>query len=339
MSPGSIRKKPVCQKCSLPMAGHKRPHGVPVCPRDDSAPASPSPQLTRKNLSPNFDFNPSASGYWHRPNPNWVEPESYAKQTRPMDVPQRGPSWVTTERDDRSQGTPSRHQPIRSPPPAHEVIDVDAEDEHEEAGDGYRGLQEPEHEYDQEHDHYGHEEPAEEGDDSDTSSNASSVTILKRMTRRLSRAIGRGTPLASLYSSPREQVPAITSAAQAEGLYTRIVHLNRGPTEATGFKDEAATPTRTFARREHSWMIAVGRDQGAVNAFVESAGTPPKPALRLQPEGMLEPYDYNRGLSGERNERVGSYPDDPRWIRNTFFDILVAGAVGGLVVFYCLSSF
>lgn len=332
MSPGSTRKKPVCQKCGHLMAGHKRPHGVPVCPRDDSAPASPQP-ATRRTTAPapaHFEFNPSASGYWHWQNSNWVAPASYAKQTRSYDVPQRGPSWVSTERDGGSQGTPSRRRPFTSPPPAHEVIDVDAEDEIQEVGRRYAGSQyEEDQEYEQEQ-----EGPADVDDDSDTSSNGSSVTILKRVTRRLSSAIGRSTPLASLYASPREHVPTITTAARAEGLYTRVVHLNRGPVE--GFKEEPSTPVRTFVEREHSWMIAVGRDQVAVNALVDSAATPPKP--RLQSEGVLEPYDYDRGLSGARNERVGSYPEDPRWIRNTFFDILVAGAVGGLVVFYCLAS-
>ncbi|KAM5534795.1 hypothetical protein V8D89_011511 [Ganoderma adspersum] len=331
MTPGSTRKKPVCQKCGLPMAGHKRPHGAPICPRDDSAPASPQP--APRTTFPPFEFNPSASGYWERQNPNWTEPESYARQTRPFVVHERGSSWVSTERDGGSQGTPSRQQPFKSPPPIPEVIDVDAEDGIEEVEHRSVGSQELENEYAQE---YEQPEPAE-GDDSDTSSNGSSSTIIKRVTRRLSSVIGRGTPLASLYASPREQVSAITTAAEAEGLYTRIVHLNRGSAEATSFKEEPATPVRTFARREGSWMIAVGRDHGAVNALVNAA-TPPKPTMRFQSEGMLEPYDYDRGLSRELNERVGSYPDDPRWIRNTFFDILVAGAVGGLVVFYCLSA-
>lgn len=312
------------------MAGHKRPHGAPVCPRDDSASASPQP-ATRKTFPP-FEFNPTPSGYWERQNPNWAEPASYAKQTRSYVAPERGPSWVSTERDD-SQGTPSRQQPFRSPPPAREVIDVDAEDGIEEVEHKSVGSQETEHEYDHE---YEPSEPAE-GDDSDTSSNGSSSTILKRVTRRLSSVIGRRTPLASIYASPRERVPTITTAAQAEGLYTRVMHLDRGSVEPTGFKQELATPVRTFAPREGSWMVAVGRDPGAVNALVDAA-TPPKPTMRLQPGGMLEPYDYDRGFNRERNERVGSYPDDPRSIRNTFFDTLVAGAVGGLVVFYFLSA-
>ncbi|PIL37427.1 hypothetical protein GSI_01121 [Ganoderma sinense ZZ0214-1] len=331
---GSTRKKPVCQKCGYPMAGHKRPHGVPVCPRGDSAPASPQTAGPSSRTVPPFDFNPTASGYWERQNPNWVEPVSYAKQTRSYVIPERGSSWVSTERDGGSQGTPSRQQPLRSPAPVHEVIDVDADDEVEEVEHRSTWSQEPEHEDEQ----YEPSEPAEEGDDSDTSSNRSSATVIKRVTRRLSSVLGRGTPLASLYSSPRSQVPVIRTAAQAEGLYTRVVHLERGPAEAAGFKEELATPVRTFPGREGSWMVAVGRDQGAVNALVESAATPPRPGMRLQPDGMLEPYDYDRGLNRERNERVGSYPEDPRWIRNTFFDILVAGAVGGLVVFYCLSA-
>ncbi|EJF62313.1 hypothetical protein DICSQDRAFT_161160 [Dichomitus squalens LYAD-421 SS1] len=361
MSPGSARKKPVCQKCGHLMAGHKRPMGVPICPRDGSVPASPQPQpptapapLARAyaQASPDFVFNPTPSGYWHRVNPNWTDPEPPAN---PLDrFPKRQPSAVTTEPDNRSQGAPSRRPPVM---PTYEVIDVDAEDEHQQAAYGHGGCTDraavgsPEHEYEYEQDYeqdfdpdYTREQslPGEEEDASDTSSSASSVTILKRMTRRLSQAIGRSTPLASLYSSPYEQVAAITSAAEAEGLYTRVRHVERSgaPVQNLSLKHEPATPTRTLPTREHSWFIAVGRDRGAVDVLADSQVTPPKPTVRLPPESgvVLEPYDYQRGLSRELNERVGAYPDDPTRIRNTFVDVLVAGAVGGLVVFYCLSS-
>ena len=76
------------------------------------------------------------------------------------------------------------------------------------------------------------------------------------------------------------------------------------------------------------------------------AQTPRKPTRELPaedesaalPVDTVEPYDYAQGLVRERNERVGTYPVDPVRIRSTFVDTLIAGAVGGLVMFYCLSA-
>ena len=348
MSPGSGRKKPVCQKCGHPMAGHKRPYGAPICPRDETAPApSPSPTPTlestlpvagpskssrKKGLSPEFVFEPSASGYWHRANPNWVDPDQMSKPIAPVGTPQRGDSWVSTERDSSSATSPPRRRGLPNPGVIHIDVDVDV---HERERSRYSGSQMDEGEDEHEHGEF-HGGDGEEFSDTQSISSASSdATILKRMTRGLSRAIGRSTPLASLYSSPRDELNTITSAAQAEGLYTRVVHHHR---PITGVKDEPVTPTRTTPTREHSWWVAVGRDRGAVDALVQSRtpGSARAESVDVVPEDG--PYDFDRGLDTTRNERVGTYPVDPRTIRSTFFDTLLAGAVGGLVMFYCLST-
>ncbi|KAI0722656.1 hypothetical protein C8Q76DRAFT_719630 [Earliella scabrosa] len=354
MSPGSNRKKPVCQKCGHPMAGHKRPYGSPVCPREgsydsehcyepiraselpDDPPTptgSPPPPLVAPYIkprmpSPDFTVKPSASGYWHRSNPNWVDPQPKP----PHESPPRHGSWVSTESDSGSHASPARKRNLLPAAPRQPVIDVDALEDpaarrtidsaEGEAHDAGRG--------------YGAE------DTSDTQSNVSSSssrTILKRMSRGLSTVIGRGTPLASLYGTPREEVTAIAAAAQARGLHTRVLHREHD------VKAEPTTPTRTTPAREYSWWVAVGRDRGAVDALVD-AQTPRKPTRELPaedesaalPVDTVEPYDYAQGLVRERNERVGTYPVDPVRIRSTFIDTLIAGAVGGLVMFYCLSA-
>ena len=115
MSPRSGRKKPICQRCGQLMAGHKRPYGAPICPRDETAPASsPTPSLTleptlpvvsaaapsktaRRGLTPDFVFNPSASGYWHRKNPNWVDPDTFP--TPATSQPRRRPMTQTRIQD------------------------------------------------------------------------------------------------------------------------------------------------------------------------------------------------------------------------------------------------
>ncbi|KAI0722355.1 hypothetical protein C8T65DRAFT_629051 [Cerioporus squamosus] len=351
MSPGSSsRKKPVCQKCGHLMAGHKRPYGIPVCPRDETAPAeylpagddddrAPTPTETRPTkprLSiPDFTFDPSSSGYWHRANPNWVDRDP--PQPNPFqEIPERGASWVPTESASGSPASPARPQRRAFPDrPRHsEVINVDAHEDGEEDEEELAETQSTE-DYDY--------VPDNTSDTQSNVSTSSSRTIMKRLSRGLSLVLGHSTPLASLYSSPRDEVTAITSAAQGEGLYTRIVHLDQR------VKTEPLTPTRTTPTRDHSWWVAVGRDRDAVDAIVD-AQTPRKPVRRgntivLDPAGSRvasveagEPYDFERGLSAELNERIGTFPEDPRKVRNTFIDTLVAGAVGGLVVFYCLSS-
>ncbi|KAI0751093.1 hypothetical protein C8Q80DRAFT_551249 [Daedaleopsis nitida] len=356
MSSGSHRKKPVCQKCGYLMVGHKRPNGSPVCPREGSSPyehsphgytparaselpdddiptptGSPPPPLIAPYIinrmsGPNFAVQPSQSGFWHRKNPNWVDPDA-GKQPNHQTPPVKGPSWVSTESESGSHASPRRALP---PAPArHEVIDIDAMPDKEAYARRGSSVRSDDGE------EYGPD------DTSDTQSNvsgSSSRTILKHMSRGLSMVLGRGTPIASIYTSPREEITTITSAAEARGLYTRVVHLEQG------VKAEPATPTRTTPAREHSWMIAVGRDHGAVNALAD-AQTPRNSRLTLGPEdapvledGAGEPYDFEQGLDRERNERVGTYPVDPKQIRNTFLDTLFAGAIGGLVMFYCLSS-
>ena len=340
------------------MAGHKRPYGAPICPRDETAPASsPTPPLTleptlpvvsaagpsktaRRGLTPDFVFNPSASGYWHRKNPNWVDPDTFPKPNSAFATPQRGESWVSTERDDGSSPSPS-HRP-KPPLTRNGVIHIDVE---EERGHSKFGGSQMDMDEDHEHEQDGEGERRREdlSDTQSVSSASSDATIMKRLTRGLSHAIGRSTPLASLYSSPRDELTAITTAAEAEGLYTRVVHHGAVP---PAIKAEPTTPSRTTPAREHSWWVAVGRDRGAVDALVESHS--PRGGLCELPNATTvtvaaehtadEPYNFDRGLDRGRNERVGTYPVDPRHIRNTFLDTLLAGAVGGLVMFYCLST-
>lgn len=350
MSPGSNRKKPTCHKCGYPMEGHKRPYGAPVCPREGSSPprsytessrgyspawvnelpdedgpvtptASPPPPLVApyiKRRMPSPDFTLDLSGSGHRSNPNWVDRDG----TRPNPahvIPARSGSWVSTESG--SHGTPARRRQLR--PAGHggpEVIDVDAHAARAGSDMGGGEMQEP--------------IVAEDTSDiQSNSSSSSSRTILQHMSRSLSMVLPSSSPLASIYSSPREDVSAIQAAAQRKGYHTAVYHPERS------VKTEPTTPSRMPPTREHSWLVAVGRDPVAVNALI-TAQTPRKSprALSVYDEQADEPYSFEQGLDRERNESVGTYPVPVHRIRNTFFDTLFAGAVGGLVMFYCLSN-
>ncbi|KAH9948781.1 hypothetical protein B0H21DRAFT_731926 [Amylocystis lapponica] len=93
MSP--LRKRPQCQKCGSPMAGHKRPQGLPVCPDK----GSPSPERSSPTPISAFDF--SRAGNWHWKNRNWVDPPR-APQVEPDRRSMN--SWVTTEPAESAAG-------------------------------------------------------------------------------------------------------------------------------------------------------------------------------------------------------------------------------------------
>jgi hypothetical protein len=94
VTPG--RKQPICRTCNTPMAGHRRPHGAPVCPL---GPLSGSPPPEQKYRPPPTEIiddhdhhdEEGASwpnddvlqrGRWHRTNPNWID----GHHPRPVDA-------------------------------------------------------------------------------------------------------------------------------------------------------------------------------------------------------------------------------------------------------------
>ncbi|KAI0638491.1 hypothetical protein C8Q77DRAFT_1154126 [Trametes polyzona] len=321
----SSRKKPVCQKCGMPMAGHKRPQGSPVCPR---GPASPSP--ARSSCSPEAStpsrasheppsllsrispehvrYRSSSSGYYRRQNPNWVEPEHYARMPShaPIQVPRRGEtvaSWQSTELDVQSDATPPSGEPVY-----HEIDD----DEEEYDTEGLNATEFPKV--------FPSVSPSPAPSDSFT-----------RFGRHLSGIFGRSTPVAAVYDAHSGDVMAIEHAAQTEGLATAAVHRPRRAVKAEPTTPGEASGSRTTLGRESSWLVFVGRDGSAVDALAQSQ----TPVVRLSP--TPEPYDYDKGLNRERNERVGAYPVDPRRIHPTFCDMIFLCVFSSFAAVFWLS--
>ncbi|KAI0375957.1 hypothetical protein BV20DRAFT_27983, partial [Pilatotrama ljubarskyi] len=326
MVPGtsSARKKPVCHACGTPMAGHKRPNGSPICPRASASPlpsrsrpasktparhsAEPPSLLSRLGPSPqdpDVSFSPTPSGFWHRKNPHWVDPEHYARiPTHAVHtVPRRGEtlaSWNSTELDESAAAasiygdrvSPSSHG---SEQEEGEYVPSDGED-----GSSQRTL-------------------------SPTPSSGSFSTLR----RGLSKILGRGTALASVYAAPSDEVVAIEHAAHERGLTTAAVRrhplVKAEPPSPSSRLDDASSSTLA---RDKSWLVYVGRDPSAVNALAASHGAPP-------PE--REPYDFDTGLVAERNERVGTYPVDPRAIRQNYCDVIIAAVVSAFCAVWFLS--
>ncbi|KAI0776152.1 hypothetical protein BD413DRAFT_526847 [Trametes elegans] len=327
MTPGTLasRKKPVCHTCGYPMAGHKRPNGSPVCPRESASP-SPSqsrsrslsrtpardstepPSLLSRISPPGVTFSPTPSGYWHRQNPNWVVPEHYARipSHAVHHVPQRGDtvgSWESTELDE----PPARFSVQARLPPAFPQAEED--DEIEEIDPA--------------------EDDSEDADTQRTVSPAPSNSF-SRLTRGFSKILGRS--VAKVYSAPSEDVVAIEHAAREQGLHTGVARrratVKAEPLSPAGQLSSSSPSTLS---REDSWWIFVGRDRAAVNALTVSHAAPTTATT------AREPYDFDAGLVAERNEKVGTYPADPRTVRQNYCDVIVAGIVSAFCVVWLLS--
>ncbi|KAI9000724.1 hypothetical protein BD414DRAFT_472546 [Trametes punicea] len=326
----SGRKKPTCHSCGHPMAGHKRPNGSPVCPRNTASLSpypspSPTPSSRRRSVSmiptnypdrpqsllsrispADVRFSPTPSGYWHRQNPNWTEPEHYARipSHAPHQMPRRGETvapWESTELNDSVAGSPPRGD--SEPPGFGEEEDWSQEVQEDEADDA----------------------------DSLRAVSPAPSNGFARFSQHLVKMLGHSTPVVAEYSAPSHEVFSIEHAAQEEGLYSRIERrrtiVKAEPASPEGKLDE---PSRSIAR-EGSWRIFVGRDRSTVDdratSYATRRATPPP----------HEPYDYSTGLIAERNERVGTFPIDPRMIRQNFCDVIIAAVLSAVCVVLFLS--
>jgi len=163
-----------------------------------------------------------------------------------------------------------------------------------------------------------------QGDEEDSrSDSAASQSSSSSVRRTISQALLNSIPLASLFSTPREDIPAITKAARRQGL---AMGLLRAPDVlGQGVKSEDMDGTHEAnIGRQNSWWVVMGRDQGAVSHLLD-----------LNESSAKDQQD--EVLSSYANGRVGAYPLDPRSIRMTFLDVIIAGAIGGIVVLYGLS--
>ncbi|EMD40541.1 hypothetical protein CERSUDRAFT_111141 [Gelatoporia subvermispora B] len=308
MATPPTRKRHTCHKCGSPMAGHKRPNrGPPVCP-------------TPRGGSPSDDITPRATpSLFERiqgPHRN-VTPTLLSRMEGPSRMPIPSP---LRRRDAVSHiGPIGRH---RSPSwAAPEVIHVDDDDDGDYRDTPFSWVTDEtydceteiaDEEYDEEGDHEPEEFDAEEEDDDDNSSQTSksssataSTSASVRMTRAFSEMLRDSTPLASFFSTPTNRIPEVTNLAKRGGMHAGVVrNPNRGQHRVRNGQ----------LQRENTHWVVMGSNQEAVEHIVR-----------------LDGQDY------ETRAMVGAYPQDHR-IRSTFLDVLVAGAMGGLAVWYALGS-
>ena len=170
------------------MAGHKRPHGFPVCPPRQS----PGP-LTGKSREPTPDYIPRIGDTYHLRNPNYIE--NFTPSPPPEFTRERSGSpctWVSTEPADDIPGPssiPIDH--LRRQRPAQELELA-----------GYAGPQ--------------------------ASFQAYAASTTARIGRTLSTFITNHVPPAvTLFSAPRENVQSLTRTARMNGLHTGIMRRPR----------------------------------------------------------------------------------------------------------------
>lgn len=281
MSPN--RKRPQCHTCNHPMAGHKRPNGAPVCPTS----ASPQPQDSLP--SPPTSPSPGSSRQTKRTitalptsgrwvNPNFVEPSRAPALT--SERRDTPMTWVSTEPADDQPPVKNETQ-TAAPRPSPDVIECMV------------------------------------NESVSTSSPSSSSSTSTRLQRTLT-WLGSGVPLATVFSTPREEITALTRGARERGLHAGIAHFPRDVVK------REPSSVNSPLERQSSWRVFIGRDAGAVTHLVN-----------LHEKDAIGALDY-----GQRNERVGAYPPDTQPSQAGIFILygLFCSGLTTLMMFWLLSS-
>lgn len=289
------------------MAGHKRPNGTPVCPKDTdrrspeenspvsspSASSSPSPPPLRRESTVIFPK--------HYENPNFVEqlpprPEIYGRPADRVGTPN---TWVSTE-------------------PADDIFI-----KHETMWEGIQI------------------EPVDDGlipaaspgpSSASSSSSSSSASSLRRTFTNILR---NSRPVASLFSAPRDEVDAITQEARQNGLFTGLIHRPRPSIvkqEPPPSPPSASTGRRAGGlERTTSWWVVLGHSAEAVGHLLDMQD-------RSQMATVTAHLPPSRDMMRQTDSpvTVGAYPVDVQSIRNSYLDIILGGMVGGFIMFYLL---
>ncbi|CCM01753.1 uncharacterized protein FIBRA_03819 [Fibroporia radiculosa] len=265
------------------MAGHRRPNGSPICPARSTS-ASLEPQLERSFRA--LRRNNAKSDLEVPPSGflHHRNPNWVEQDSIPPDDDRWSPtSWVSTEPVDESDRDGFDDSSDIS------ISDISVEDSKDMGED--LGLPE-------------------------TPSRASSV-----LSRTLSQVLGKSKPLASLFSTPSEDLAAISQAARRHRLAMGIM---RSPAAARGtqVKLENDFASGANAGRQNAWWVVMGRDPDAVSHL-----------LGRHEQGA-------RGQQGDcldGNWHTGTLPPHSRFMHTSFLELIFAGAVGGLLVFCGLS--
>ena len=291
------RRSPQCHTCGSPMAGHKRPHGFPVCPEQpEAAQADPDPILLRdaplippNRFSPAPDVRLPLGG--HFVNPRWVDPAPEIEDDRISHA-----SWVPTEIDGESSSSEEEWSQGGSEERVFAALNDD-----------------------------GHDDEDDDDNDDARSLSAHSSSSVSGISTTLSQLIGNSVPLASVWSTPTRDIAAMGHAAEKAGVSFGVVPAPRFR-RGRALKRDGSQNHGDDLERQNSWWVVMGQDKQAVARMIAKTG----PSAEGQEDEEQDPC--TSGL-------VGAYPIHYSYLRPTFLDVLIAGAVGGFIVFYALAVF
>lgn len=305
MSPS--RKKPFCHQCGSPMEGHKRPNGQPICPSK-----SPSP--------PAWTYRAGIPGS--------PPPRRYRSKTPPSSPPirwvpgtkqcyrRRNPNWV-------EPALPAAAQPLQRHDT--EISWVATEIDEDVANDNppINGRAHRTNTTDKEvvvidEDTTAAESSRQPENTTTASTSRQSSTVSRGISRTFSEIFTGRAALASVFSTTSKDAAAISLAARRRGLYAGFMKDSSGNIRV---KEESPFDLDLGNPPQERNLVVVGQDASTVQHVLE-AGEERLLSIALE--------------SGAR-PRVGAYPVNPNSIRPTFFDIIIAGAIGGLIVIWVLS--
>ena len=297
------------------MEGHKRPNGSPICPSKSPSPrmsprpryhvaGSPPPRRMRSSRSPPaspIPWIPGNGKYLHRRNPNWVEPTP-PSTPQPLQRQDTEISLVATEIDDDHADESARAKKSST---NKDIMAIDGNtitvSSSRQQGDAPSVLL------------------SRTQDETVTAESSRQPSTSSHVSRTFTEVLLGSRALASVFSTPPKNAAAVSLAARKRGLYAGFM------TDSTGHiqvKDENPFDPDLGSSIPERNLIVVGQDASAVEHL-----------LRAGEDRLL-----SLALDSGSRPRVGAYPVNPNSIRPTFIDIIIAGAVGGLIVLWVLSS-
>jgi hypothetical protein len=326
----------------MPMAGHRRPNGTPICPSLPTPPqtpglgSTPTPHEIKpyKSVTTLADVPYPPDGRYHYRNPNWNE-------SAILDQPVAGPSRSGYDSDNES-AVPTVLADHALPPspgvPPHLMsgkMDAASPQRRNLLHRGHTPTYDYEGEYDgDEHHHRSREYEDEEEDDEEegaTPAPSAEDSISVRMLRAanssyhvLGRILGGSSdvPDAGLYSTPRSQVSGLMRTANAMGYYAGVMRKPRP--SPSGIRRRQREQQRSVSDRrrplqahESSVYLIVGREKEAVDhlADLDYEHRTGGAVASAVPGGFgLRPEQYNLGT--------------PRGL--LFWQVALAGAIGAL---------
>lgn len=158
-----------------------------------------------------------------------------------------------------------------------------------------------------------------QNDNSSTATTSQQPSTVSRISRTFSEVMTNSRALASIFSTPPKNAAAVSLAARRRGLYAGLMADSTGNIrvkEENPFDPDLGSPARDRN------IVVIGQDASAVQHLLEAG----------------EDHLRSLALDAGSRPRVGAYPVNPNSIRPTFFDIIIAGAVGGFIVLWILSS-